>query len=214
MSDQEYRELLRRYHSGDVILDEHLIRIGIRNSFSLLRMQQDGLPWVEVKKHLNLINQNILAPDEVKLYKEMVLQTTNWHSDFVNRPEFFVPGAAESWGGSWPGNMLSMSIYFTRFDYPDTTGMSPRKIRKKKLDTAERQWTHFSGDQWGTGVRIAFWGSDDGGMERDLVTQNHSRTIQISTDYPESIVILDDILRRLPNPLTQRWLRDNGFTNA
>lgn len=211
MSDQEYRELLRRYHSGDVILAEHLIRIGTRNSFSLLRMQQDGLPWAEVKKHLNLINQNILAPDEVKLYKEMVLQTTSWHPEFVNRCEFFVPGAPESWGG-WPGDMLSMAIYFTRFDYPSTEGMSPRKIRKKKLDIAAKEWTHFSGDQWGTGTRIAFWGS--GGMERDLVTQDHSRTIRIPTDYPESIAILDDILRRLPNPLTQRWLRDNGFTNA
>lgn len=52
-------------------------------------------------------------------------------------------------------------------------------------------------------VRVSFWGADDFGLERDIP----NATPQIIADQITWV-------RQLPNPVTQKWLRAQGFVNA
>jgi len=215
MADQDYRENLRRYHLGEGILAEKLITDGLlRYGFSLLQLEQAGLPWVEVKKYLHLLNPNILSPEEVVLYKEMLHLTTDWHPNFIDRNEFFVH-TTDDWYRTWPEQLVKMGIYFTRYDYPDVRHLSERKKRKRARSKPEKEWWPLNKLEWGTGVRISFLGTDDFGMEIEMGTEYaRARGRDVRVDYPESIIILDDILRRLPADVTRSWLAHNGFIGA
>lgn len=222
MSDAEYRRLLRGYHAGDVSLAEPLVILGIRNGFTLLQLKEAGLPWELVFKNLHYINPAFMSWEDADTYKALVLQEEGWHPDFVlNEWRSFVPCHPEdTWAPSWPGGYITLSIYFACYDYPSKEGLSDRKIRKLGLDKAPKQWIYPRRD-WGApdtplGIRLAFWGADDTGVELDMGPEGSPmafRPQQITT-YPECLLIADHLLRTMPNPATKDWMWQNSFEPA
>jgi hypothetical protein len=220
MADEEYRLLQRQFlTTGDPILGHHLMQAGLRKSITLLQCREDGIPWEIVSRYLHRWSQAILAPDEVQFYKQMLGEETDWHPDFISRNEFFVTVSAdESWSPNFPGNFLSMMIGFSTFGHYPTVGMSARKIRKKLHNQKGPYWHHLNRLSWGApgtdlALRISFWGADDTGMELDMGPEGSGFGRQ-PVPYPNNLILLDDILRNLPNPVTRLWLGHHGFTGA
>ena len=53
-------------------------------------------------------------------------------------------------------------------------------------------------------LRISVWGADDDGMERDTPSPSHEE-VQRQIRWAKT---------QLPNPLTKRWLTEQGFVRA
>jgi hypothetical protein len=53
-------------------------------------------------------------------------------------------------------------------------------------------------------LRVSVWGADDLGMERDIQNPSHE-TVQQQIKWVKT---------QLPNPLSQAWLRAQGFVRA
>ena len=193
MADFEYRELVRAYQRGDVSLVDQLILSGIRNGFTLYQYREDGIPWLDVARYLHHWSPAILAPDEVEYYKEMLLAEDWGHPDFVRGHRFFVPvPSSESWYPNFPGNFISMGIYFSIFGERPTEGLSSRKIRKKLRHATGPYWHHLSANAWGLprtdlALRITFWGSDDTGVELDLGPSGSGMDYHFVTPYPNNL---------------------------
>jgi hypothetical protein len=219
MADTEYRILLRQFLAGDTSLAHHLMRTGLRYGITLLQCREDGIPWEVVSNYLQYWSPAILSPEEVDLYQQMLREETNWDPNFIESHRFFVPVAAsESWSPNFPGNFLAMLIGFSTFGHYPTEGMSPRKIRKKLHNQKGPYWHHLNRLSWGQpgtdlALRISFWGADDTGMELDIGPPG-SGFGSLPVLYPQNLMLLDDILRHLPNPVTRAWLYERGFTGA
>lgn len=217
--DEEYRKLVRRYKAGDTGLASKIINHAFRSGITLIHLKEDGLPWPLVRSHLHLLNPVIPTPQAHRQYLENVeILHPDWDPKFIEKTTFYVPTSSnESWYASWPEDKVSMSIAFWGWMLPEVGDLSPRKLRKKGIVPNKLVWEDkMRRDKWGTAVRICFWGTDDYGIERDLSPEpfKDAKGNENISDYPDSLVILDDLLRRLPPEISREWLFNNGFNGA
>jgi hypothetical protein len=208
MSDTEHRNLVRDYAANrDLDLIPRIITSSLRRGGpSFPEFREIGVPWSEIKKYLHWFNPNIPSPQEVTAYKAFVTsENPDWSPTFIERIEFVVHAdPQDQWSPEWPEGMITMHPSFWGWVKPDVEGLSPRKLRKLGLDPQKPVWKDVPhSSKWGSLARISFWGADDSGMERDMTEED-----------PEPLLILEDILRRLPPQVSQQWLRDNGFVTA
>lgn len=223
MADSEYRQLLREYLSGYKILIDRVIYSGIRNGATLLQFREDGLPWQDVSRYLHFWNPAILNPDETAVYHQMLLQEEDpAHPDFIRNHWLFMP-TSDDWHPSWPGGFVSMHLSFAVFEPQDYSNISARKTRKKlrRRPVNVPEWSYLNSRSWGhipnspLGLRLSFWGMDDTGMELDLGPQGSGMDYNKDPmPYPQCLILVDEIIRRLPTPLTRSWLTEHGFIYA
>lgn len=187
--------MLRSYRLGDVSLTDRLVIAGLRQGLTLSQLRDDSLPWERVSAYLHLLNPAILPPKEAERYKQEVILREGWDPGFVNRYRWFVAVSPNEWWCSWPENMVTMNVSFATYR-ADQWRFSP-------------SWDPVTAP---ISVRLSFWGSDDFGMELDMGPPG-SYYPQMPSAF-SGLRGVEQLIRSLPYPLTQDWLRQQGFIRA
>jgi hypothetical protein len=198
--DFYFRQLLRKYQStNDPKASQVMFAAGQRLGFSLVDYRDQGVPWAAVRENLWQLNPVFLSQEEVAAYKDWLHESTNWHPTSIDRIYLFARARGD-WHPTYP------LIGDRAEDHPHRRplegyvsvmvgSLSPRL------------------ENWGSVMRLAFWGVDNTGREVDIGDIGNHRGIPTET-AEEALDLLESIIIKLPSKITIHNLSSLGFYNA
>jgi hypothetical protein len=200
VADFYFRKLLRDYQiTNDLQASKELFAAGQRLGFSLVDYRDLGVPWTLVRENLWQLNPVFLSQEEVADYKDWLHESTNWHPKFIDRIYLFARARGD-WHPTYPLIGTRQEEYAHRRPLEGYVSVMVGSLSP-----------HL--ENWGSLMRLAFWGADDTGREVDIGDIGKYTGIPTETDE-ETLQILEDIIRKLPSQITTSNLSFLGFYNA